>query len=48
MASKKSFDDWVADIDAQTQAPGPVGLRRMFLEAVPDFRESIKWGKPLL
>ena len=45
MASKKSFDDWVADIDPKLR-PLAQGLRRMFLEAVPDFRESIKWGKP--
>ena len=45
MASKKSFDDWVADIDPKLR-PLAQGLRRMFLEAAPDFRESIKWGKP--
>ena len=45
MPSKNTFDDWVADIDPKLR-PLAQGLRRMFLEAAPDFRESIKWGKP--
>ena len=45
MSSKKSFDDWLVEVDARLR-PLAQGLRRMFLEAAPDFRESIKWGKP--
>ena len=45
MASKKSFDDWLADVDPRLR-PLAVELRRMFLEAAPDLRESIKWGNP--
>ena len=45
MASKKSFDDWVADIDPKLR-PLARELRRMFLEAAPNLRESIKWGNP--
>ena len=45
MPSKKSFDDWLVDVDARLR-PLAVELRRMFLEAAPDLRESIKWGKP--
>ena len=45
MPSKKTFDDWVADIDPKLRSLAQ-GLRRMFLDAAPDFRESIKWGNP--
>ena len=45
MASKKTFDDWLVEVDARLR-PLAIALRRMFLEAAPDFRESIKWGKP--
>ena len=43
--SRKSFDDWLADVDPRLR-PLAVELRRMFLEAAPDLRESIKWGNP--
>ena len=45
MPSKKTFDDWVADVDPKLR-PLAQGLRRMFLDAAPDLRESIKWGNP--
>ena len=45
MPSKKTFDDWVADVDSKLR-PLARGLRRMFLDAAPDLRESIKWGNP--
>ena len=45
MPPKKTFDDWVADVDPKLR-PLARELRRMFLEAAPDLRESIKWGNP--
>ena len=45
MPSKKSFDDWLVEVDTRLR-PLAVELRRMLLEAGPDLRESIKWGKP--
>ena len=45
MPSKKTFDDWVAGIDPKLR-PLARELRRMFLDAAPDLRESIKWGNP--
>ena len=47
MSPKKTFDDWVADVDPKLR-PLARGLRRMFLDAVPYLRESIKWGNPFL
>ena len=45
MPPKKTFDDWTADVDPKLR-PLARGLRRMFLDAAPDLRESIKWGNP--
>ncbi len=45
MPSKKTFDDWLNDVDDRLK-PLAVELRRMFLEAAPDLRESIKWESP--
>ncbi len=45
MPSKKSFDDWLVEVDTRLR-PLAVELRRMFLEAGLDLRESIKWGNP--
>ena len=45
MPVKKTFDDWVSDVDPRLR-PIAIKLRRMFLEAGPDLRESIKWGNP--
>ena len=45
MPSKKTFDDWLIDVDDRLK-PLAVELRRMFLDAAPDLRESIKWGSP--
>ena len=45
MPANKTFDDWLEAVDAGLQ-PLAVQLRRMFLEAEPDLRESIKWGNP--
>ena len=45
MPSKKSFDDWLVDVDARLR-PLAVELHRMFLDAAPDLRESIKWDNP--
>ncbi len=46
MPPKKSFDDWLKDVDARLR-PLAIRLRRMFLDAAPDLRESIKWGNPV-
>lgn len=45
MASKKTFEDWLEGVEPRLR-PMALGLRRMFLEAEPDLRESIKWGNP--
>lgn len=45
MPANKTFDDWLEGVEPQLR-PLAVGLRRMFLEAEPRLRESIKWGNP--
>ena len=45
MASKRTFEDWLEGVEPRLR-PLAVELRRMFLEAAPDLRESIKWGNP--
>ena len=45
MPAKRTFDDWLANVDPRLR-PIATKLRRMFLEAGPDLRESIKWGNP--
>lgn len=45
MASKRTFEDWLEGVEPRLR-PMALGLRRMFLEAEPDLRESIKWGNP--
>ena len=45
MASKRTFEDWLEGVEPGLR-PMALGLRRMFLEAEPDLRESIKWGNP--
>ena len=47
MPSKRTFEDWLEGVEPRLR-PLAVELRRMFLEAAPDLRESIKWGNPLL
>ena len=45
MPDKRTFNDWLEGVETRLR-PLAVELRRMFLEAAPDLRESIKWGKP--
>ena len=45
MPDKRTFDDWLVGVETRLR-PLAVELRRMFLEAAPDLRESIKWGNP--
>ncbi len=45
MASKRTFEDWLEGVEPRLR-PLAVELRRMFLEAEPALRESIKWGNP--
>ena len=45
MASKRTFEDWLQGVEPRLR-PLAAKLRRMFLEAEPDLRESIKWGNP--
>lgn len=45
MASKGTFDDWLKGVEPRLR-PLAAELRRMFLEAEPELRESIKWGNP--
>ena len=45
MASKRTFEDWLEGVEPRLR-PLATELRRMFLEAAPDLRESIKWGNP--
>ena len=45
MASKRTFEDWLEGVKPRLR-PLATELRRMFLEAEPDLRESIKWGNP--
>ena len=45
MTDKRTFDDWLEGVDPRLR-PLTRELRRMFLEAEPELRESIKWGNP--
>ena len=45
MASKRTFEEWLEGVEPRLR-PLATELRRMFLEAAPDLRESIKWGNP--
>ncbi len=45
MASKRTFNDWLEGVETRLR-PLARELRRMFLEAAPNLRESIKWGNP--
>ena len=45
MPANKPFDDWLQGVEPRLR-PLAVELRRMFLEAEPDLKESIKWGNP--
>ena len=45
MPPKKTFGDWLADVDPKLR-PLARELHRMFLDAAPDLMESIKWGNP--
>ena len=45
MASTRTFAEWLEGVEPRLR-PLASELRRMFLEAAPDLRESIKWGNP--
>ena len=45
MTVNKGFGEWLEGVDPRLR-PLASGLRRMFLEAEPELRESIKWGNP--
>ena len=45
MASKRTFEEWLEGVEPRLR-PLATELRRMFLEAEPGLRESIKWGNP--
>lgn len=45
MAATKTFEDWLKGVEPRLR-PLASSLRRMFLDAEPGLRESIKWGNP--
>ena len=45
MTVNKGFEEWLEGVEPRLRSLAS-GLRRMFLEAEPELRESIKWGNP--